>query len=181
MLPLWDVTGAAQLITHRRPAGIRGIALFIVVMAFSLPACGTKTPPMSQAELTDFATRYAAAWSGQDPAELASFYDEAGSLSVNGGEATVGRAAIAVRAREYMEAFPDMVVRMDSVIQAGNRATFHWTWTGTNSGPGGTGRQVQLSGFEEWTFSAKGLILESQGHYDEAEYQRQMSSDSGGN
>ena len=50
-------------------------------------------------------------------------------------------------------------------------------WTGTNSGPGGTGRSVHISGYEQWTFSADGLLQESQGHYDEAEYQRQVSGD----
>lgn len=33
---------------------------------------------MKQADLTDFATRYAAAWSSQDPAKFASFYAENG-------------------------------------------------------------------------------------------------------
>ena len=80
---------------------------------------------------------------------------------------------------DFMEAFPDMVVRMDSATGENNRATFHWTWTGTNTGPGGTGRSVRISGYEEWTFSADGLIAQSSGHYDEAEYQRQMSDPSG--
>ena len=34
---------------------------------------------MNQAQLTDFATRYAAAWSSQNPARLASLYTENGS------------------------------------------------------------------------------------------------------
>lgn len=136
---------------------------------------------MNQSELTDFATRYAAAWSKQNPENLASFYAEDGSLSVNAGEPSVGRAAIAATAREFMDAFPDMVVKMDSVSQEGSHATFRWTWTGTNTGPGGTGNPVRISGHEEWTFNADGLIVESRGHYDEAEYQRQMRDDSGRN
>ena len=131
---------------------------------------------MNPSELTDFATRYAAAWSGQNPDELASFYAESGSLRVNEGDPAVGRAAIAAKAGDFMIAFPDMVVRMDSVTLDGDRAVFHWTWTGTNTGPGGTGRAVNLNGYEEWTFSADGLIQESRGHYDEAEYARQMST-----
>ncbi len=135
---------------------------------------------MNQSELTDFATRYAAAWSGQNAEDLASFYAEDGSLTVNAGSPSVGRAAIAATAKEFMDAFPDMVVKMDSVSREGSHATFHWTWTGTNTGPGGTGKPVRISGREEWTFGADGLIVESKGHYDEAEYQRQMSNDSGG-
>ena len=44
--------------------------------------------------LTDFAIRYATAWSSQNPASLASFYAENGSLTVNGDSPSVGRAAI---------------------------------------------------------------------------------------
>jgi hypothetical protein len=33
---------------------------------------------------------------------------------------------------------------------------------------------VRISGYEEWTISADGLIAESFRHYDEAEYERQL-------
>ena len=74
-----------------------------------------------------------------------------------------------------MTAFPDMVVRMDSVQRVGDHVTFHWTWTGTNTGPGGTGLPVRLSGYEEWTLGSDGLISQSLGHFDDTEYERQMS------
>jgi predicted ester cyclase len=131
---------------------------------------------MNQAQLTDFATRYAAAWSSQNPDSLAAFYSEGGSLRVNAGAPSVGRAAIRATAQGYMSAFPDMIVRMDSVVHAGPDATFHWTWTGTNTGPGGTGQAVRISGYEEWTLGANGLIAQSLGHFDEAEYQRQLAA-----
>lgn len=130
---------------------------------------------MNQAQLEDFATRYAAAWSSQHPDSLASFYAEAGTLQVNAGPPSVGRAAIRATAEGYMSAFPDMVVRMDSVVQGGPKAIFHWTWTGTNTGPGGTGAAVHISGSEEWTVGSDGLISQSLGHFDEAEYQRQVA------
>jgi steroid delta-isomerase-like uncharacterized protein len=129
---------------------------------------------MNQSELGNFATRYAAAWSSQDPDSLASFYAANGSLAVNAGNPSVGRTAIAATAGEFMDAFPDMVVRMDQVTGEGSQVTFHWTWTGTNTGPGGAGKAVRISGYEEWTIDADGLIVESTGHYDEAEYQRQV-------
>ena len=131
---------------------------------------------MDQVKLRDFATRYAAAWSSQNPAGLASFYTENGSLRVNAGTPSVGRAAITATAREYMTAFPDMVVSMDQISEEGGHATFRWTWTGTNTGPGGTGKSVRIRGYEEWTLAADGLLAESKGHFDEAEYQRQLKS-----
>ena len=133
----------------------------------------TSKGPMTSAELTDFATRYAAAWSSQDPAKLGSFYGENGSLVVN-GTPSVGRAAVTATAKGFMTAFPDMVVKLQRVTQEGGHATFHWLWTGTNSGPGGTGKSVRITGYEEWTFGPDRLIAKSDGHYDEAEYQRQL-------
>ena len=131
---------------------------------------------MNQGELADFGARYAAAWSSQHPARLASFYGEKGSLTVNGGVPSVGRAAITETARGFMTAFPDMVVKMNRIIQDDSHAIFHWTWTGTNTGPGGTGNSVRITGYEEWTIGDDGLIAESKGHFDEAEYQRQLKS-----
>jgi hypothetical protein len=79
-----------------------------------------------------------------------------------------------------MTAFPDMVVAMDDVSLQENRAVYRWTLTGTNTGPGGTGKAVRISGYEEWTFGSDGLIAESKGHYDESDYQRQLNGDDGG-
>jgi steroid delta-isomerase-like uncharacterized protein len=129
---------------------------------------------MDWSSLTEFATRYAAAWSSQDADALAAFYAEDGSLAVNAGAPSIGRAAIAATACDFMTAFPDMVVRLDSVEAAGSHVVFHWNWTGTNTGPGGTGRPVDMQGYEEWTLDADGLIATSKGHYDEAEYERQI-------
>ena len=154
------------------------MVLLTATALLGLSACTSRTTSMSKTKLTDFATRYAAAWSSQHPDTLASFYAETGSLTVNAGAPSVGRAAITATAQGFMSAFPDMVVTMDSVIQEGSHAIFHWTWTGTNTGPGGTGKAVHLSGYEEWTMGPDGLIAESKGHYDEAEYQRQMKADS---
>ena len=45
---------------------------------------------------------------------------------------------------------------------------------GTNTGPGGTGKNVRISGFEEWAIGEDGLIAASRGHYDQAEYEHQL-------
>ena len=136
---------------------------------------------MDRVNLTDLGTRYAAAWSSQDPEALASFYAKDGRLTVNDGPPGIGRTAIAGAAREFMHAFPDMVVEMRAVEGSGKKAVFHWRWTGTNTGPGGTGRAVDLVGYEEWTLTVEGLIAESRGHFDEAEYARQLVGAAGEN
>ncbi len=132
---------------------------------------------MNPADLEDFATRYTAAWCSQDAASVAAFFAEDGSLKVNDGDAAVGRAAITAVAQGFMSAFPDMVVTMNSLGRAGDRVTYQWTLTGTNTGPGGTGNPVRISGCEAWRFGPDRLIAESQGQFDEADYQRQLESD----
>lgn len=129
---------------------------------------------MDAARLREFATAYTAAWCSQDPIRVAGFFGEAGSLTINGGAPAVGRAAITASAQSFMTAFPDLTVTMDSVALQGAGAVYHWTLTGTNTGPGGTGRPVRISGREEWTLGPDGLIVASQGHFDAADYARQL-------
>lgn len=163
---------------HIRGVSFLGCATAVLLM--TLAACSPKDKPVPSEDRTSFATRYAAAWSGKDPVKFGEFYDENGSLVVN-GSASVGRAAITETARSYMAAFPDMVVRLDSLREESGATVFHWTWTGTNTGPGGTGKAVHLSGYERWTIGANGLIMKSDGHVDNDEYQRQLKGESPAN
>jgi len=151
------------------------------------------------AKRTTFAKRYAKAWCSQNPESVAAFFAENGSITVNDGPPAVGRAAIAKEAQAFMTTFPDMVVTMDKLVCNEEGTEFHWTLTGTNSGPGGTGKRVRISGYELWkidngaggsraTWTGKpervgeqgcesindGLIAESKGHFDAAEYDRQL-------
>jgi uncharacterized protein (TIGR02246 family) len=130
---------------------------------------------MDPVPLNDLARRYTAAWCSQDPARVAECYSPEGSLKVNDGSPAVGRDAVTEVARGFMTAFPDMQVSMDDLLIRGERAVFHWTLTGTNTGPGGTGRRVRISGFEEWQMGEDGLIGVSLGHFDEADYEHQLS------
>ena len=152
-------------------SGVAALLLAILI------ACNMEGKPMLPKDRTSFATRYADAWNGQNPVAFGAFYGDAGSLVVN-GVASVGRAAIVETARSSMAAFPDMKVRLDSLREESGATVFHWTWTGTNSGPGGTGKAVNLTGYERWTFGADGLLMKSDGHYDNDEYQRQLKGES---
>ena len=125
-------------------------------------------------QLHDFARRYTDAWCSQDPAKVAEHYAPGGSLTINGGQPAEGRAALTEVARSFMTAFPDLQVLMDDLVVRDGGVEYHWTLVGTNSGPGGTGNSVRINGFEEWTIGDDGLIAESQGHYDQAEYDRQL-------
>ena len=129
---------------------------------------------MTSNRLKEFAKRYAEAWCSQNPDSVAAFFAERGSISINNGPPAVGRAAIAKEAEAFMTMFPDMIVTFDKLEPRGDRTAFHWTLTGTNSGLGGTGNRVQISGYEFWKIDNDGLIRESKGNFDSAEYERQL-------
>jgi hypothetical protein len=127
-----------------------------------------------RAELDKFAQRYAKAWCSQNPESVAAFFSERGSISINNGPPAIGRAAIAREAQAFMTTFPDMVVTFDKLESRGDLTAFHWTLSGTNTGPGGTGNKVRISGYELWRIGNNGLVAESQGLFDAAEYERQL-------
>jgi hypothetical protein len=126
------------------------------------------------AQLREFAARYTAAWCSQDPASVAAFFAPGGALTVNGGTPAVGRSEITELARSFMTTFPDLQVLMDDLTLQPGCTEYHWTLVGTNTGPGGTGHRVRISGVERWQIGEGGLIVFSDGNFDAAEYQRQL-------
>jgi hypothetical protein len=117
-------------------------------------------------QLDDFARRYTEAWCSQEPTRVAAHYATSGSLTINDGPS-------------FMVAFLDLQVLMDDVRAKGDQAVYRWTLLGTNTGMGGTGRSIRISGFEEWTFGDGGLIAKSLGHFDQSDYDRQLEPGTG--
>ena len=126
---------------------------------------------MTSDKLTEFAKRYAQAWCSHNPESVAAFFAENGSLKVNNDASAVGRAAIAAIAGGFMRDFPDMIVTFDKLESRADRFAFHWTLVGTYAG---TGNDVRISGYELWKIDNAGLIAESTGHFNAAEYERQL-------
>jgi len=124
----------------------------------------------------DFARSYTEAWCSHDPARVAAHYVPGGTIAINGGKPT----EVTEVASSFIAAFPDIQVFMDDVVFDDDAVEYHWTFTGTNTGPGGTGNRVQISGFEQWAFADDGLVARSQGNYDRAEYDRQVAHNAPG-
>jgi hypothetical protein len=125
-------------------------------------------------DLNIFGKSYAQAWCSQKPEFVSLFFAEDGSLSVNDGKPAVGRNEISKVAESFMTSFPDIIVSMDSIVQTTRGTEFHWTFTGTNTGPKGTGKKVRINGVELWQLDDNGLIKESKGRFDTEEYERQV-------
>ncbi|MBB5342089.1 DUF1348 family protein [Tunturibacter empetritectus] len=125
-------------------------------------------------ELRDFAAHYTDAWCSQDAASVAAFFAANGSLRINDGTPAVGRTAIAEVVQSFMAAFPDLRIVMDDLSIQNDRVIYHWTLTGNNTGPGGTGQPVRISGSETWHIDSDGCVASSLGSFDSAEYQSQL-------
>jgi nuclear transport factor 2 (NTF2) superfamily protein len=133
----------------------------------------------SDAWLEAFARSYTAAWNSGDPDRVAAHYGEHGSLSINGGDPAVGRAALADVARSFMTGFPDLVLTFEGLSFEDGRVRYHWRFRGTNSGPDGTGKTVDFGGYESWSFDDDGKVATSLGTFDEAEYRHQLEHGAG--
>ncbi|MDH4177588.1 MAG: nuclear transport factor 2 family protein [Thermoleophilia bacterium] len=123
------------------------------------------------ARVRELAASYTAAWCSHDPARVAAHFVPGGTIAINGGEPVEANEV----ARSFIEAFPDIEVLLDDVVLNDQTVEYHWTFTGTNTGPGGTGNAVRISGLEEWTLDDDGLVVESRGSYDQDEYDRQLA------
>lgn len=131
--------------------------------------------PRNSGELIEFGGSYAAAWSSQDAVQVALCFSDGGSLTINAGRPARGHQEIAEVAREYMEAFPDLVVEFDRIEAVEDELHWHWTMKGTNTGPGGSGNSICISGYEALLLDSDLKIISAHGHYDEDEYERQLS------
>ena len=125
--------------------------------------------------LREFAERYTAAWCSQNAASVAAFFSPTGSLQVNNAPPAVGQSEIEAVVQSFMTAFPDLVVAMDEIRLVDDGAEYHWTLTGANTGPGGTGARVKVSGLERWKIEPGGLIAQSLGQFDAADYAKQLA------
>ena len=143
------------MIGYRKVLIARGATLAMAIVLSLTTGCGKSEPPLDIAKVREFASDYAAAWSSQDPARVASRFAPTGSLATNDGEPAVGREAIAAKVKQVMTDFPDLSVKMDELSFFKGDIDFHWTLTGRNTGPGGTGKAVKFSGYEEWTLAPR--------------------------
>jgi uncharacterized protein (TIGR02246 family) len=130
--------------------------------------------PLTPQRAQEIGRRYTEAWCSHIPESVASFYAANGRIVINGGEPSEGREAIAAMARSFFSAFPDLIVRMDAIRTSGTHAVYLRTLEGTNTGPGGKGNRVKASGREYWRMTDDGLVAESAGHFDAADYERQI-------
>jgi len=76
-----------------------------------------------------------AAWNAHDAEQAQSFYaPDCEEIDVALREPQCGSARIRKLINYYLRAFPDVQVRVDEIVSAGNQAALSWTWHGTHRG-----------------------------------------------
>ncbi|WP_233451056.1 ester cyclase [Hanstruepera ponticola] len=150
-------------------------AFLVTFLIILIIMTGCKSHKSELDKMVEFGQKYTDAWNSKVPEKMASFYAEDGTLTVNNGTPAVGRKQLAETANSYMEAFPDMVLTMDSLTIENDSFRYYWTFKGTNTGPNGTGNKVNFSGFEEWTINDQGLVQKSIGTYNAVDYEKQLN------
>ena len=124
-------------------------------------------------QIEKLARDYTEAWCSRDATRVAAHYVAGGTIAINGGVP----APITSVAESFVAAFPDIEVFMDDLVVRDSLVEYHWTFTGTSAE---TGKSVRIPGLEEWKIGPNSLIAESRGHYDQAEYDRQLREGAAG-
>lgn len=124
--------------------------------------------------MATFDRSYTRVLSGVRPEFVANFFEEIRSLQLNENQPTVGRSQIVEMAKYSIHDLKNMVVNYDSLVIKSTGTEFHQTFTATNCGPAGTGKKVEVSGYELWQMGKNSLILKTEGHFPTEKYNRQL-------
>ncbi|HQU70066.1 MAG TPA: nuclear transport factor 2 family protein [Albidovulum sp.] len=119
-----------------------------------------------------FASDYVDAWNSGRPERVAACFAEEGGIIINRGEPWQGRGRVAEMAAGFYADVAEMTVFCDDLRIAGDHVAFLWTFTGRHTG---TGRALDVKGWEEWDLGPGGTIRASLGWYDAADYARQVA------
>lgn len=129
---------------------------------------------MTDEQATAFGAQYAEVWSSSNPARVVSMFAPDGSITINGGPPAAGADGLENVALSYMSAFSDLLITCERMVRAGSQWKWFWRMRGTFSGPGGTGKRIDLRGWEVLTMTPEGRIRHAEGHFNQAEYERQL-------
>ncbi|CAN7483176.1 ester cyclase [Rhizobium sp. LjRoot258] len=140
-----------------------------------MPAYAADQAPLAVVE------QYLAAWNAHDGAKAASYFDEkVNYYDASVGKPTVGQAeAKAAVIDNFMTAVPNLkwMMRGDPIV-SGNKVSFEWTFTGTNSGAwadgtAATNKSFSFDGASVFVIE-KGAIKQQSDYYDALGFYKQL-------
>lgn len=117
--------------------------------------------------------QYTAAWCERSTDAILSFYAEDACSIVNDENPVVGHAAMREVMQGFIDAFPDIEIRMEAFRATDVAAVYVWRLLGTHSD---SGRRIDLEGWEAWRLNPAGQIVEIRGYFDPADYARQIGA-----
>ena len=98
-------------------------------------------------------------------------------------EPSRGKEAIKKENKEFFEAFPDLQVKISTIISSGDRAAVEFEMKGTNTGPlvtpdgnsiPATNKRMEMNGSAFFKANAEGLISEEHFYFDTASLMGQL-------
>lgn len=129
----------------------------------------------------DVVKSYVAAWNAHDAGKAASYFDEKVSYyDATVGKPTIGKAdAKTAVIDNFMSAVPDLKwVMRGEPIASGDKVSFEWTFSGTNSGAWGDGTKATNKTFSFDGASVfvieKGAIKQQSDYYDALGFYKQL-------
>ncbi|WP_377191403.1 DUF1348 family protein [Ruegeria meonggei] len=114
------------------------------------------------------------AWTERNPEAVASRYANDTTMGMNRGDPMTSQAEIAEMAAGFMADFPNLALKLDSVLVADHHMVYAWTFEGHHKE---TGSHVKFSGWEEWDLDDDLKVIKSLGWYDNADYERQVAGE----
>jgi steroid delta-isomerase-like uncharacterized protein len=122
--------------------------------------------------------QWAAAYNARDASAAADLYvEDASSWQLAAGDPVVGRDAIRAGLGAFFAAFPDSVIRTESLFEAGDAAAWTWiasgTWRGPLFGRQPNGKVYTLRGCTVFETTA-GRIRTQQAYWDRATWFLQL-------
>ena len=125
---------------------------------------------VSLPEAERLARDYTAAWNTGRPEAVAAFFAETGEIVINRGPVWQRRTGVATMAAGFYADVPDLRLVCDGVRLAGSHMLYLWTFTGTHAG---TGRNLRITGWEEWDLGEDLKVTASRGWFDPEDWTRQ--------
>ncbi len=110
-------------------------------------------------------------WNAGNNPELEKLLSEEYVRYLNGLQVANGVLELEAYIQNYLNAFPNLKVTVESAVAADNKVAAFWTFEGTNTGVFGeyqpTGKKARVKGASLFTFDAEGKITREDTFYNE--------------
>ena len=150
-------------------------SLFLLIAVISTTGCQQQKPDASK-ELKPLVDKFIEVWNNGNYDELDAYLDPNFVRVSNQTPEVKGLDGMKEVMTGFRTAFPDLKITIENEIYSENRAALHWTFSGTNTGPGQfppTGKSVEVWGLTILHY-ANGKLTKEVVAYNNQEFMEQL-------